>query len=298
MRRVLVIAGIATLLAIAAWWRFPENAARALARHEERLVRVERVPAPEHGARVERWRMLTARGDSASALWRSAASGGDSTWTIVLLGGLVSGERALLLLPADARANVLAVDWPWREPRDLRWWEVALRAGRARRAALRSPAMLALGVEAAAREPEVDARRIALVGVSLGVPPAVAAIRHTRRPAALVMLHGAADLRLLMRRGLEREGLPRVAATALAALGARLLHALEPAAHAETWHSRPVLVVQARTDPFLPTEAVRQLHALFPQADVRWRPGIHGVPDRRAAIQELSSEVVDWLEGG
>ena len=294
-RTLLPPALLALALAVAAWWALPADPVRALRRPGLELRAVTRSAAPELGTRIERWRMITVGGDTLSGLWRAAAPGAAHPWTVVLLGGLVTGERATLLVPEQAGANLLAVDWPWREARRMPWWRVVLRLPAIRDAALSSPAVLALGVEAAARTPGVDPGRLALVGVSLGVPPAVAALRLTRRPAALALVHGAADLSLLLRRGLEREGVPPMLAVPLAALGARLIRPLEPALHAAAVAERPVLLINAAPDPLLPAAAVRRLHRLFPAADVRWRRGLHGARDRRAVVAEVTGEVEAWL---
>jgi hypothetical protein len=287
----LVVLGLAAV----SWWALPQDPVETLRHHDAALSRVERNETIELGPRVERWRMITIAGDTLSALWRSAAPGPERPWTVVLLGGLEAGERATLLVPDDAASHVLAVDWPWRESRRMPWWEIALRLGDIRQALLRSPAVLALGVEAAARAPEVDPERIALIGVSLGVPPAVSGLRLTRRPAALALLHGAADLRERLRHGLVRQGVPGLLAFPLSALASRLILPLEPSLHAAATGSLPVLVINAAGDPLLPKAAVEQLHRLFPTADVRWCSGLHDVPERHAAIAEATREVEAWL---
>jgi hypothetical protein len=296
MRATVSILLLAAVAGLAAWWLLPEDPTATLRRRAETLARVERVAAPELGERVERWRMITTDGDTLSALWRAAAPGTERPWTAVLLGGLVSGERAALLLPERVAGHVLAVDWPWRESRHLRWWQIVPRLGSIRDAVLRSPAVLALGVEAAARQPEADPARVALVGVSLGVPPAAAALRITGRPAALALLHGAADLRAQFDAGLRREGVPAWLVPPLAALAARLVHPLEPSLHGDAVGARPVLLVNATGDPLLPPHAVERLHGTFARADVRWRAGLHRVPDRRRAIADTTREILKWLD--
>lgn len=299
LTRVLAPLALLTLVLVAGlWWALPGDPVASLRRHRAALARVERTPARHLGERVERWRMITAAGDTLSGLWRSALPGTDRPWTVILLGGLVAGERAALLVPDHAAGHLLAVDWPWREARRMTWWQVALRLGAMRHAVLRSPAVLALGVEAAARAPEVNPERIALAGVSMGVPPALSALRLTRRPTALVLLHGAGDLRELMRHGLVREGVPGVIASPLAALGSRLIHPLEPSLHAEAAGSRPVLLVNAVADPLLPRSGVHRLHRLFPEADVRWGPGLHRVPDQRIGVAAATRDVLAWLASG
>lgn len=286
---------IALPLAVAIWWAFPPDPVVTLRRHGAELRKVERRPAPELGPRVERWRMLMANGDTVHALWRAAAPGATRPWTVVLLGGLVTGERATLLIPGDATAHVLAVDWPWRGARRMPWWRFVLRLGAIRDGVLRSPGSLAIGVEAATRAPEVDAERIALMGVSLGVAPAVSVLRLTSRPSALILLHGAADLRELLQHGLTRQGMPSFVAYPLSALASRLIHPLEPALHATTAATRPVLVINAASDPLLPPRCVERLHRLFPSADVRWGIPLHGNRERRVAVAAATVEVEAWL---
>src|SRR5262249_17529491 len=142
-----------------------------------------------------------------------------------------------------AAANVLAVDWPWRESRSLSAWQIALRLGRVREAVLRSPAVLGLGAEAAAAQPEVDTSRVALLGVSLGAPAALAALRMTRTPDALVLIDGSADIEGLLRAELVRAIRPRALAAPIAALGYQLGRPLEPLLNADAAATLPVLLV-------------------------------------------------------
>lgn len=294
-RTVLLLGLVAVAALTVLWWAFPPDPVQVLRDHAAPLARVERRPAPELGARVERWLMITSRGDTLSALWRSALPGTRSPWTVVLLGGLVSGERAALLVPESVTSHVLAVDWPWRGSRRLAWWQIALRLGDIRRAILRSPGVLALGTEAVSHTPECDSTRIVMLGVSLGVPAAVASLRLSPRPSALALLYGAADLRGLLRHGLIGEGVPAVLADPLAGLAVRLIHPLQPELHGAAVRARPVLVINSRDDPKLPGPCVLRLHRIFPDADVRWRGALHGAKDRRVAIAAAATDVQEWL---
>ncbi len=296
--RVALFAAGALVLAVAAaaWWFFPPDPVVELRRHFSPLARVVRVPAPELGPRVERWRLITAAGDTATALWRPAPAGAARPWTAVMLGGLRTGDRAALLLPPDAPVAALAVDWPWRESRTLTPWQVAMRLGAIRAALLRTPGVLALGTEAVARQPEVDSTRVVLLGASLGVPPALAALRLTRVPDALVLIDGAADLRALLAAGLERERWPAWLAAPAAAIAFRLLRPLEPALHGAVAARLPVLVINSERDALLPGAAIRRLHASLPRAETRWRRGGHLHPRRGDVIASLVQEVVPWLK--
>ncbi|HEY2953982.1 MAG TPA: hypothetical protein VGK89_01890 [Candidatus Eisenbacteria bacterium] len=266
-----------------------------LRRYYAPLARVERRAAPAFGAGVERWKLITARGDTVRALWRAARPGLPRPWTAVMMGGLQTGDRAALLLPPEAPFHVLAVDWPWPGSRTLTPTEFALQLPAIERAALRSPSVLALAAEAVARAPGVDPARIVLVGASLGVPPALAALRLTAVPDALVLVDGAADLELLMRLGLERHGWLHAPATVTAALAYQAAWPLEPALNARAASGLPVLLMNSVRDERTPRSAVLELHACLPRATVRWRGDPHLHPSQGDVISRLAGDADAWL---
>lgn len=294
-RRLSVALGAAILIAgaIAVWWAFPAEPVAELLRHSSTRAHTVRVPLPELGARVERWRIVTAEGDTATGLWRAAAPGASRPWTVVLLGGLRTGDRAALLLP-EMPAHLLAMDWPWSDSRQMGAVEIARKLPAIRRAILRTPGILALGVEAVAQYPESD--RIALLGASLGVAPTIAALRLTDVPQAVVLLDGGADLERLFDVALRREGCPAVLVPGLAAFAKRLVHPLEPMLHADAARHLHVLVLSSHGDERIPRHSVDRLHASFPNADVRVRSGGHVSPKRPQEIAPLVAEVLNWLD--
>ncbi|OGF16603.1 MAG: hypothetical protein A2W00_02090 [Candidatus Eisenbacteria bacterium RBG_16_71_46] len=298
-RLVAAVAVLAALGVVAVWWwwRHPPDPAAELRAHWAPLARVERRAAPELGTRVERWRLVDAAGREVRALWRAAPPEVPHPWTVVMLGGLGTGDRATLLIPAETPAHVLAVDWPWTGRRDLSPLEIALATPAIGTAVLRSPAVVALGAAAAASQPEVDSTRVVLVGASLGVPATLAALRLTRVPAALVLIDGAADLELLLRTELAGAVRPRLLAAPIAALGFRLARPLEPALNAGAADGMPILLINARDDERLPRAAVERLRASFPAADRRWRDDRHLLPQRGAPIEAMAGEVIAWLDG-
>jgi hypothetical protein len=291
--------GLAVLAAagVAWWWTHPPDPIPTLRATWAPPVRVERRPAPELGSGIERWRIFDARGDSASALWRPAPSRPSSSWTVVLLGGFRTGDRAALVLPGDPPANVLAVDWPWSAERSLSGWQIVARIREVQAAALRSPATLALGVEGARSQPEVDSTRLALFGVSLGVPPALAALRLTRAPRALALIDGAAGLQDLFGAELRTAVRPRALAAPIAAVLYRLVRPLEPALNADAAAGLPVLMINAADDELMPHAGVQRLRAGIPQATYETRPGKHIRPSARAEIAALTARAAAWLDG-
>jgi hypothetical protein len=273
----------------------PPDPVTVLKEHAASLAHLDRHPAPELGTGVERWALVDTNGDTTSALWRAAPSPERRAWTVVLLGGLRTGENAALLLPEDLRVHVLALDWPWDGPHRMGSVEFIRRLPAVQRAVLRSPATLALGVEAAASISSTDPHRIAIVGTSLGVPPAVACVRLTKLPRAAVLLHGAANLDSILERALEPHISTGVLRRAVTHFIVRLIRPLEPSLHATAWQGRPVLIVNAERDERLPRGAIADLHAAFPWAERRWLPGGHVRSKRDPELLQLARDTADWL---
>ena len=259
------------------------------------LAKVNRRPAPSLGARVQRWVMISARGDSVFALWRPANARVARPWTAVLLGGFGTGDRTALLVPDDTTFNTLGVNWPWRGETRLTPAEFAVQLPAIQRACMRSPAILALGAEAVARTPGVDPTRVVLVGASLGVAPALAALRLTSVPDALVLMDGGADIELMIRAALEHEGWPGPAAAASAAGAYQWLWPLEPVLNAPPAARLPVLLLNTTSDQRIPRASIDKLRASLPHAAVRWRSGPHIQPSQRDVIERLTRDVLAWL---
>jgi hypothetical protein len=167
---------------------------RGLERRARPVTAVLRDDAPDLGPRIERWRIVLAGGDTVRALWRRAPQNVVRPWTVVLMGGLHTGDRAALVLPDDTPAHALAVDWPWRGPRKMSVMRFVFSLPAIREALLRSPAAMASGLEAVARSAEVDTSRIVALGASLGAPVALAALRVSNDARALVLIDGGAGL--------------------------------------------------------------------------------------------------------
>jgi dienelactone hydrolase len=282
---LLICVGTAT-----AWWRQPPDPTAPLRSVWSPYARLERQPAPRLGERVERWRIFDEAGHSVRALWRPAAHPTAKSWTVVMLGGVETDDRALLLLPADSPANVLSVSWDWKIPPG----ESLLNVLYFRDAALRAAAALALAMDAAGRVADRD--RVALMGVSLGVPPALAALQLSDKARALVLIDGAADLEQVIRRRLSRKMHPPWLAAAVAAVLGRIIRPLEPSLNVDRAARLPALVINARRDKLLPLAAIQDLRNALPRADTRWRKDTHIEPNHRAAIAALSADVATWLQ--
>jgi len=293
--------GVATTCALAAaialtiWWRLPPDPSAELRRRALRFAGVARDSTTAKSAGLELWRIATADGDTFDATWRPAPVGIEEPWTIIMMGGLGTGQRAAALLPAHVPVQLLAVEWPWRGPRRLSSLGAVRRLGAMHEAVLRSPGVFALGVEAAAVQPEVARDRVAVLGASLGAPIAMAALQLTDAPTALVVLDGFADLERVLDQALRREGRSAALATPIAGFAARLLHPVEPRHHTSRAAALPALVLNARDDERIPSAAIERLWAALPHAERRWRDGKHLRAHRDQLIAELCDEVTAWL---
>lgn len=123
-------------------------------------------------------------------------------------------------------------------------------------------------------EPEVDASRTAVLGVSLGALVGSAAFARDPRPKAAVFCLGGADFTDLVYRsdmtgpflklmGVSREELTKAWA------------GLDPLEHVGELPQRPVLLVNARSDRVIPPENGRRLAEAFPGSTQTWVPGGH-----------------------
>ena len=295
--------GAVTVVAVAAvvlLWRraFPPDPVEALRAYRSPLAQVTRQSTPELGPRVERWSLVDERGERFTGLWRTAvpSASDERPWTVVLLGGFYAGDTAALLLPETLGVHMLAVDWPWHGPRRLNTAQFVCLIPEIHKMLMQSPAVLALGVDAVLRQPEVDASRIALIGASLGVPSTVAAFELTQAPAACALVYGGADIEAWMSHELPRHIWPGAVAPLLASVFFDFVQPLEPSLHRDAAARARFLMLNARDDQFVPTEVAEALHHVVPQATVRWKDGRHISSRRNAQLDGIAAEVEAWLE--
>ncbi len=295
-----MLAALLVLLLVAAaslawWWTHPGDALATLRARSAPVAAVEREAAPELGARFERWRVRDERGRVTTGLWRPGAPGaapGGTRWAVVLLGGIGTDDRAALLIPDALPVSVLAVSWPWTGSRTMGRLRFLASVPALRAALLRTPACLAAGLEAVRREQ--PGARVALIGVSLGAAPSIAAARLSR-PDALIVVDGAADLERLLASEVSRTASPAVAPPA-AALAARLIAPLEPSRHAAALAGVPMLLVDAADDRRFPRECVARLHAEYPHAKREVHPDGHVRPEHSAQMRAIVHDAWSWLE--
>lgn len=254
-----------------------------------------RTVAEGAGERMEALLFTDPLGDSVTAyLRRPVGHPEDGLGGVVLVAGRETGRRAARVVPGPLEAAVLAVEYPAALPQDLDAWSVFLRLPEIRESALRVPGILREAGYFLAAEPDVDSGRIALVGVSFGVPFAAAA-GDDPIFRGVALHHGGGDLARLFEANLPVEN------GVLRSLAARLLgwylRPLDPAHHVAAIAPRPLLLINGSRDTRVPRASALKL-AQEAEGPVRhiWLPHEHLMPGDTAMMRELADSTLSHFD--
>lgn len=222
----------------------------------------------------------------------------------LLMGGINRGRRVVNVpgLETIARfAIVLSLDYPMKQRRSA--WEgrqFIATITQLRTVGLDTVADILLALDYLASRPDVDQRRIFLLGSSLGAPAVTIAGAVDTRPAAVVSLYGAGRLGSLVAHTLQhpdqRRPYPRWQAVILGHALAWFLTPLEPVRYVDDIAPRPFLMVNGADDRLIPRANVLALfEAAGEPKDIIWMDGEHVQPDENALIAEVAGRIVEWL---
>lgn len=235
-------------------------------------------------------------GDSLIAYLRRPADAArdEGLPAVVLVAGRETGRRAAEVIPGPLTAVVLAVEYPSSIPDGLGTWRLLRRLPSIRRSAYRMPGLLTGAAEYLARLPDVDSARIALVGVSFGVPFAAPAGRDPIF-RGVALHHGGADLELLFLTNLPIES-PFKRGIA-AKFAAWYLGELDPGRHVGAISPRPLLLINGLYDEFVPRRSAEKLFkAARPPVEHIWLPHDHLMPDELDVMRELADTTLSRFE--
>ena len=171
------------------------------------------------------------------------------------------------------------------------FWTTASAIPDIQRAFLDTPPALSLVVDWLMDQDWVDTQGVEIVGVSLGVPFAAVCGALDERLARVWLLHGGADnLAWVMHAG--KEDIPNDALRRWVARGALLLvygNSFDTSRWITEIAPRPLVIVAARDDDFVPADAVEPFIAAADSDHVEliWTEGLHINPKRPNELGQL-----------
>jgi fermentation-respiration switch protein FrsA (DUF1100 family) len=217
------------------------------------------------------------------------------------MGGEGTGKDAVDLVGEPDGIAYLALDYPYDGNQELdAFWESITAIPGIQQAFLDSPPAMSLAVDWAQQQPWFDADNVELVGASLGVPFTAVAGAIDQRFTRVWLLHGGArNLPWVMhlgRRYIENEFLRGIVAR-----GALLLvygNSFEAIEWIHEIAPRPLVIVEARNDDFVPREAQEPFIAAAESEYIElvWTDGRHIRPTRKEELQQLLDVVLSRID--
>jgi dienelactone hydrolase len=278
----------------------------ALLARKGRLIAVEPGPAREDAvSRIQELTLLSSAGLRVRALLRVPKAGEGRGPAAVIVGGIQLGRRIATAAGLDRIARqtvIVSPDYPLEQRRHtFEGLSLLTTLPYIRPAAFDSVAQALLLLDYLETRPDVDPRRLFLVGGSMGAPIVTIAGGVDRRPAAVVVLYGGGQLAALIAHTLEQPGQPRPyphwAAVVTGQGLAWLFAPLAPERYAPAIAPRRFLMINGAGDSLVPRANVLALYDAARQPkELIWVEGEHIQPEETALIAHVSSTVSAWLE--
>ena len=227
---------------------------------------------------------------------------GETLPVIVVMGGEGTGKDAVDLVGVPQGVAYVALDYPYEGDQELdAFWESLTAIPGIQQAFLDSPPAMSLAVDWAEQQDWFDPDNVELVGASLGVPFTAVAGALDDRFTRVWLLHGGAInvpwVMYVGRRYVENEFLRGV----LTRLALLLVYgnSFETLDWIPDIAPRPLVVVAARDDDFVPPEAQQpfvEAAAASEHIEVVWTEGRHIRPTRREELQQLLDIVLSRID--
>jgi fermentation-respiration switch protein FrsA (DUF1100 family) len=217
--------------------------------------------------------------------------------TVIVLGGLQTGRKALDLIDDDQDVFLLSLSYPFEKPKIKDGLKKQLLTGNAiNRAIYQTDTFIRLLIDYILGKSFIDPSRIIVVGASFGVPFSVRAVGENKELKALALLYGFSDGYCVYKNIFKFKN-PLVRRL-LAYLAAITIVGFEPIDNINKISPRPVLFINGKDDEMMPRECVDGIHrAAKEPKDIIWLEGLHMHPTNLPLIKKLTAMVIEWMKG-
>ena len=233
---------------------------------------------------------------------RPATAADERLPVVILLGGYETGKDAVDLVGSPVGMAFAAIDYPYHgEKAPDGFWQSSAAIPAVQRAFLDSPPAVSLAVSWLLQQPWVDPQGVEIAGVSLGVPFAAIAGAVDKRISRVWLMHGGAEnvswVAHNAREQIENEFLRNVVARV--AMFAIYGNSFKTQNWIPEIAPRPLIVVAARDDDFVPRESQEPFIQAANAANVEliWTEGRHIGPRRPEELQQLLELVTQRITG-
>ena len=223
------------------------------------------------------------------------APSGERYPAAILLGGYKTGRKAVDIPAQTGNLVLLSIEYPYTGPQRPRGLDWVRYFGTMRRAILDTPAAVLLAAQYLYTRRDVDPERVSVIGVSLGVPFSVAAAATDKRIAGAALLHGGGDIATMAYYAFADRG-PAWIMRSLAWGLSWVAAPLEPTRYAADVAPRPVLMVNAAEDEFIPRSSVLELYGSLRQPKrIVWLESAHVATSDEEVVDGLMSITLEWM---
>ena len=223
------------------------------------------------------------------------APSGERYPAAILLGGYKTGRKAVDIPTRTGNLVLLSIDYPYSGPERPRGLDWVRYFGTMRRAILDTPPAVLLAAQYLYTRRDVDPERVSVIGVSLGVPFSVAAAATDKRIAGAALLHGGGDIASMAYYAFADRG-PAWIMRGLAWGLSWVVAPLEPTRYAAEVAPRPVLMVNAADDEFIPRASVLELYGSLRQPKrIVWLESAHVATSDDEVVDGLMSITLEWM---
>jgi len=261
--------------------------------YREALV-LERSSAGGHESRLIE--LINHRGEAVSTAWvRRPATLAADYRVVMVYSGANTGRKILELIPKRPDLVVVAPQYPYSRPRTPAAYASWPRDVRS--AVFRGVAGGLLTVSYLEQSEGLDARRLLLVGASLGTPFAVLHAALDARVPRVRLVHGGGDFPMVLRSIAQRRGRPwRGHLEAL--LAEALVDSFDPLHYIGEIAPREVILIGARQDRYFPAASTMALYERAGQPKrLLWTDGAHVASRPTPALEEVLRQLELYLAG-